>query len=195
MGEKQYVDLSTLTQIQLTSIIADSSNSQDTKAAAMAEIMRRNFMLVENGMISAAKGASSAAKMLGKFLVKGGKTGTLLIEKGGSFSASEIRAAEYMKDLGKNVILRMPVGTRAAGETSDLLVNGINYDVYTPITNNVNRIIGSIASKNSQTSGIILDLSQTSVTADQLGDILARVRGGVKAGGKTPNITDIIILP
>ncbi|WP_143192166.1 hypothetical protein [Paenibacillus helianthi] len=42
-------------------------------------------------------------------------------------------------------------------------------DVYTPTTTSVSRIIGAIASKNSKTNGIVLDLSKTSVTADQLG--------------------------
>ena len=122
------------------------------------------------------------------------KTGSLIIEEGGQFSATEIKAAEYMKNLGNNVKLRMPQGTRAGGGTSDLLVNGVNYDVYTPTTNNVNRIIGSMAGKNSQTTGIVLDLSQTTVTAEQLGNALARVKGIIEAGGKTCNINDIIII-
>lgn len=100
-----------------------------------------------------------------------------------------------MYEQGNQVILRHPVGTRAGGETSDLLVNGVNYDVFTPTTGNANRIISSMAGKNSQTTGIVLDLSQTSVTTEQLGNALARVRGIVQNGGKTPNITDIIILP
>ncbi len=122
------------------------------------------------------------------------KTGSLIIEEGGQFSASEIRAAEYMKNLGNDVKLRMPQGTRAGGGTSDLLVNGVNYDVYIPTTNNVNRIISSMAGKNSQTAGIVLDLSETTVTAEQLGNALARVRGIVEKGGKVPNITDIKII-
>jgi hypothetical protein len=124
-----------------------------------------------------------------------GKTGSLVIEKGGSFSASEINAATYMQQQGNNVVLRNPVGTRAGGGTSDLLVNGVNYDVYTPTTNSVNGIISAMARKNSQTTGIVLDLSQTTVTAEQLGNALARVRGSITAGEKTPNITDIVVLP
>jgi hypothetical protein len=121
--------------------------------------------------------------------------GKLTIEAGGTFSQSEINAAKYMQSLGNNVELRMPVGTRAGGGTSDLLVNGINYDVYTPTTSNVSRIIGSMAGKNSQTTGIVLDLSQTSVTAGDLGNALTRVQGSIKAGGTVPNITDIVIMP
>ncbi|MNI56628.1 hypothetical protein D3C87_1015560 [compost metagenome] len=121
--------------------------------------------------------------------------GSLVIEEGGRFTASEISAAKYMQQQGNNVILRNPVGTRAGGGTSDLLVNGVNYDVYTPTTSNVSRIISAMASKNSQTTGIVLDLSKTSVTAEQLGNALARVRGSISAGGKIPNISDIVILP
>lgn len=79
-----------------------------------------------------------------------------------------------MNGLGNNVLLRMPKGTRAAGGTSDLLVNGVNYDVYTPTSNSVNAIISGMARKNSQTTGIVLDLSKTNVQASQLGNALQR---------------------
>ncbi|MGG1258285.1 hypothetical protein [Brevibacillus parabrevis] len=114
---------------------------------------------------------------------------TIVEAKGVTFSASEKNAAKYMQSLGNNVTLRAPSGTRAGGGTSDLVVNGVNYDVYTPTTANVSRIISAIAKKNSQTSGVVLDLSQTTVTAEQLGDVLARVRGT----GAT-NIIDIVIM-
>jgi len=94
-----------------------------------------------------------------------------------------------MKNLGNDVTLRIPSGTRAGGNTSDLLVNGVNYDVYTPTTNKASNIIGAMAKKNSQTTGIVLDLSNTAVTESELGDALKRVRG---AGGT--NIKDIKIL-
>ena len=111
------------------------------------------------------------------------------------FSQSELNAARYMAEQGHDVVLRPPVGTRVDGGTSDLLVNGINYDVYTPKTSNVSRIVGGIAGKNSQTTGVVLDLSQTTVTADDLTNVLQRVQGSVKAGGKEVNITDIVIMP
>jgi len=50
-------------------------------------------------------------------------------------------------------------------------------------------IISSIAKKNTQASGIVLDLSNTSVTKEQLGNVLKRVQG---AGAK--NIKDIKII-
>lgn len=52
-----------------------------------------------------------------------------------------------------------------------------------------------MASKNAQTTGIVLDLSQTTVTAAELSNALARVQGAISAGGGTVNITDIIIIP
>lgn len=47
----------------------------------------------------------------------------------------------------------------------------------------------AIASKNTQAQGIVLDLSNSSVTPDQLGNLLQKIRG---AG--TTNITDIKII-
>lgn len=91
--------------------------------------------------------------------------------------------------------MRPPVGTRAGGQTSDLLVNGVNYDVYTPTTNNPSAIIRAITKKNTQTTGVVLDLSHTTVTADDLGNILPRVKGAIETNGGVCNINDIIIMP
>lgn len=93
-----------------------------------------------------------------------------------------------MADLGNEVVLR-PAANIQNVRTSDLLVNGNPYDVYTPITSNASRIISAIASKGSQASGIVLDLSQSSVKLQDLGNILARVQG---AGAK--NIVDIVVI-
>ncbi|WP_299073323.1 hypothetical protein [uncultured Paraglaciecola sp.] len=70
-----------------------------------------------------------------------------------------------------------------------MLVDGIPYDVYTPTSANPNRIISAIAKKNDQASGIVLDLSNSPVSSEQLGNVLARVNGA----GAT-NITDIVII-
>ncbi|MGE7955221.1 hypothetical protein ACQKQA_01260 [Pseudomonas sp. NPDC089530] len=90
---------------------------------------------------------------------------------------------------GRKVELRSPVGTRAEGGASDLLVDGVRYDVYTPTTSNAGRIISAIAKKNTQAEGVVLDLSKSSVTREQLGDVLRRVNG---SGAK--NINDIVII-
>ena len=125
----------------------------------------------------------------------GGKTGKLTIIDGENYSTSEINAAQYMAGLENDVVLRPPVGTRAGGQTSDLLVNGINYDVYTPTTSNPSAIIRAITKKNTQTTGVVLDLSSTTVTADDLGNILGRVRGAIEKNGGTCNINDIVVMP
>lgn len=117
------------------------------------------------------------------------KTGSLKIVQGGKYSESEINAANYMKDLGNDVTLRPPTGTRTNGGTSDLIVNGVNYDVYTPTTSNPDRIISAIAAKKDQAVGIVLDLSQTNVTAEQLGDIMARL-----IGKGVTTIKDVLIM-
>jgi RHS repeat-associated protein len=145
-----------------------------------------------NGPLSPVGGASTVAGAAAMAcpIGRGAKVANgLLTIQAGKFSASEMSAAKYLASLGKDVILRQPVGTRAGGGTSDLLVNGVNYDVYTPITSNPNRIISAIASKNSQTGGVVLDLSQTPVTAEQLGNVLQRVQGAGAA-----NIQDIVIM-
>lgn len=121
-----------------------------------------------------------------------GKAGSLTVIEGGTYSESEMNAANYMKNFGNNVTLRPPTGQ---GRTSDLLVNGIKYDVYTPETNNVSQIISKMAKKNSQANGIMLDLSKTNVTPDQLSNALARVKGAVESQGKVCNINDIVIMP
>ena len=87
------------------------------------------------------------------------------------YSTSELRAAQHMADLGNEVVLR-PAANIQNVRTSDLLVNGNPYDVYTPITSNASRIISAIASKGSQASGIVLDLSQSSVKLQDLGNRL-----------------------
>nr|WP_256434497.1 RHS repeat-associated core domain-containing protein [Flavobacterium sp. 28A] len=127
------------------------------------------------------------------FKLSAGKNNFSLTISEGSYSSSEMNAANYMWKEGNNVTLRPPSGTRTAtgtGGTSDLVVNGVNYDVYTPISNNPNSIISAIAKKNKQANGIVLDLSKTNVTADQLGNVLKRVQG---AGAK--NIKDVKIMP
>ncbi|WP_375105168.1 hypothetical protein [Paenibacillus sp. RS8] len=58
MGNSSYVDLTSLTQIQLTAIVTDNNQPKVTKQAAMDEI--------ENGVYIAAKGVKSAVNGLKK---------------------------------------------------------------------------------------------------------------------------------
>jgi hypothetical protein len=107
---------------------------------------------------------------------------------GEGFSASEKRAAQALADQGHTVVLRAPTGV---GRTSDLLVDTVPYDVYTPITADISRIVSETAKKGSQVNGggVVIDLSRSSLTPRQLGNILPRVRG------VTSKISNIIVLP
>jgi RHS repeat-associated protein len=142
------------------------------------------------GMYFFARVAAGAAVLEegGIGALSGGPSGALSIEGNlSAYSSSEIGAARYLANLGDDVVLRSASNIK---RTSDLLVNGVAYDVYTPQTSNVARIVSAIAKKNSQAQGIIVDLSQTALNPGDLGNLLARVRGA----GAT-NITDIIIMP
>lgn len=107
---------------------------------------------------------------------------------GTRFSQSERDVAEYLAQQGKRVVLREAPPN--AGRTSDLLVNGIAYDVYTPTTGNVGRIVSAIAKKGSQVrgGGVVIDLRDSSLTPADLSNILARVQG------ITDQISDIIVM-
>jgi hypothetical protein len=99
----------------------------------------------------------------------------------------ELQLASQLSKQGRGtVVVRDPIPGRP---TSDLLIEGAPYDIYSPTTSNANRIISELAKKNRQASGVVLDLSRTSVTDAELGNVLARVRGA----GAT-NIQDVIII-
>ncbi len=106
---------------------------------------------------------------------------------GSGFSASELRVAQLLADGGDTVVLREATGV---GRTSDLLVNGVPYDVYTPETGNIDRIVSAVSSKGSQVQGggVIIDLTDSPLTTAQLGDILPRVQG------VTSQISDIKVV-
>ena len=110
-------------------------------------------------------------------------------------SRSEIKSGRYLAERGNSVLLRDPTGIRrASGSTSDLLVNGRNFDVYTPNTTNASRIISSIYKKNNQAVGVVVDLTQTSVTKRQLGNIMKRLKGKARSEGKALNIKRVVII-
>ncbi len=123
-------------------------------------------------------------------LIAGSRLGSLSVTATRA-SASEVRAAEFMAARGNRVVLRDPVGARGAGGTSDLLVDGVQWDVYSPTTSSPSAIVSGTAHKGSQVpgGGVIVDLSGTSVTADQLGNLAARVAGtGSRVG-------EVILMP
>jgi hypothetical protein len=111
-------------------------------------------------------------------------------------TADERAAAEHVASLknepGDTVELRDPEGQRLQdGNTSDLLVNGKTYDIYSPKTSNVGRIVGAIASKANQARGIVLHLANTTLTEGDMPNLLGRVNGALR--GRSANIIEDII--
>ena len=93
-------------------------------------------------------------------------------------SVSEKRAANHLASKGYNVELRDPSGARSKyGSTSDIVANGESWDVYTPRTSNPTRILGGMEKRHNQCQNIIVDLSETTVKVNQLGDVSARLKG------------------
>ncbi len=131
-------------------------------------------------------GAGGAVNITATGIEAGSGAGSLRIV-GSGFSASERGAAEFLARQGHDVVLRAASGL---GRTSDLLVDGIPYDVYTPITGSIDRIVSEIAKKGSQVKGggVVVDLSRTLLSGIDAGDLLARVQG------VTSSVTHIIIL-
>lgn len=108
----------------------------------------------------------------------------------------EINAAQVMTHRGYDVVLRTPIGTRAADETSDLLLNGVRAGIFAPTTNNTNRILGAIFKKNSQLPGggtVVLDLRNTNLTASDFANIGARLSVAANKAGVSLNIRRIEI--
>jgi hypothetical protein len=87
-----------------------------------------------------------------------------------------------MASLGNKVELRDPVGTRGTA-TSDLLVNGQQWDVYSPTSSNVKNVLTNIAKKFSQVNGggVVIDLSGTGLSEADFGNALGRVNGMIRS--------------
>ncbi|MGW6931011.1 LamG-like jellyroll fold domain-containing protein [Lentzea sp. NPDC054927] len=115
---------------------------------------------------------------------------------------SELAAAEYLAGQGRRVELRPPGDDRRKkGNTSDLLVDGARWDVYTPSTANDDAVVTKVAKKYSQVhgGGVIVDLHRTSLTAADLEDVLTRANGMIrswKAKGKGleyPYLSEVVL--
>ncbi|MEU9887499.1 hypothetical protein [Sphaerisporangium sp. NPDC051011] len=85
------------------------------------------------------------------------------------------------------------MGTRAGGETSDLLVNGVRWDVFSPTSSSVKAILNKVAKKHSQVhgGGVIVDLSGTGLSASDFANALARVNSQIRSWGKDSFISDV----
>jgi hypothetical protein len=146
------------------------------------ERIARGAQLLSAALVTAAINAESIPTVKGRLRVEP--------SKGKPYTQSELRSAEYMKDLGFEVTLRPPGKVRGK-DTSDLLVTDkrplkdakVQYDVYTPETNKPDRIAGAAAKKSDQAESILIDLSETKVKPEQLGgDIKNRLNKATTSG-------------
>ena len=89
--------------------------------------------------------------------------------------------------------------SRASGETSDLLVNGKPYDVYTPTSSRIENILDNMIAKGDQVrgGGLVIDLSKTSVTQADIARFAASkgetILSAVQKGAS--GIMNIVFLP
>jgi hypothetical protein len=95
----------------------------------------------------------------------------------------ELEVAKILRSEGTNVHFQTPVGPRGPG-TADFLVGGERRtglggavtDVLTPRTSKPANVLLSIADKNNQAPNIIVNLRHTSITPQQLGDVMPGIR-------------------
>jgi len=115
---------------------------------------------------------------------------------GTKFSAVELNAATDVAKMGRNVVMKDPTGARsAAGATADLLVDGLPMDIYSPEAGtSVNNIFRTMAKKNNQAQGIVLDLNMWGGSLDDLGDVTGRLQGKLSAQGSAVNIQEVIVV-
>jgi hypothetical protein len=105
---------------------------------------------------------------------------------GEGFTPSELNAAHVLAGEGNDVVLRTATGV---GRTSDLLVNGEQWDVYTPESGtSVKNILNYAAQKWTQVDGggVFIDLSNASYSDADFGNALNRVNGFINSWGGTP---------
>ncbi|UFR07077.1 RHS repeat-associated core domain-containing protein [Streptomyces sp. Go40/10] len=105
-------------------------------------------------------------------------------------SADEIYAANKVASQGNRVVLRDPPadgGTRGV-DTSDVLINGAQGDIYSPSSGNMDRIAGAISGKRNQVDGgyVILNLKNSPIDAGDVdvGKLLHRVNS--RPGSSAP---------
>jgi RHS repeat-associated protein len=115
--------------------------------------------------------------------------GRLAIQEG-YYTLSEARAAHELAKAGHMVVLRQATGN---GRTSDLLVNGVRFDVYNPVTTSREGLIRGIAGKGTQVNGggVVVDVTGTAIAPQSIlnqafFDSVYRRSGGL--------VTEIIVI-
>jgi hypothetical protein len=106
--------------------------------------------------------------------------------RGGDTAAvAEIEAAKALRAAGLHVHFQMAArDTGVQGvRTSDFLVGGargtgaggVPFEVFSPATSNVSRVVGQLAKKLAQADRFVLELSRTVVGPSELANVLMRI--------------------
>jgi filamentous hemagglutinin len=118
---------------------------------------------------------------------RGFKPGGSLQVLPGRFTESEMDAALALSQQGNSVTIRAATGQ---GRLSDLVINGVEYDVYTPQSGtSVDNILRAMLGKDTQATGIVLDMRNVGNLGYSEAGLLTRLR---ELGAR--NINDIVIL-
>jgi hypothetical protein len=153
--------------------IVREGSEQVTKIVITQAVVGGVFALASKG-----KGAVSGVNELRK-KARAGKLGD-------AAAAAEIRAAKALRKEGLNVHFRTPkseVPGGGPGRTSDFLVGGqagtgaggTAFEVFSPTTSSSSRVVSEVAKKLKQADRFVIDLSRSSLTKDDLANILSRV--------------------
>jgi RHS repeat-associated protein len=104
---------------------------------------------------------------------------------------NEVAAAKYLATIrpDSEVELRDPSGRRSTdGKTSDLVVDGVNYNVKTPEAGtSVQNILNRAAKAFTQGRGVVINLSKSPLTEADFGDYMYRIRKSIESWGYDPN--------
>jgi hypothetical protein len=105
--------------------------------------------------------------------------------EGDTATAAELQAAKALRAEGLHVHFRTAAGDAGVRSvrTSDFLVGGapgtgaggIPFEVFSPTTSNVSRLVGQLAKKLAQADRFVLGLSRTSVGLSELANLITRI--------------------
>ncbi len=95
------------------------------------------------------------------------KKGSIKVEVGAQVSAYELAAAEYLKTRGHEVVVIAP-NRIARQRTADMRVDGVLWELKTPLGNSSRTIQGVLRRSKRQSSRVIIDCRFTRRTDGQL---------------------------
>ncbi|WP_241826895.1 RHS repeat-associated core domain-containing protein [Streptomyces graminilatus] len=127
----------------------------------------------------------------------GGSSSGEFINEAEKATDDEIYAAQEVASQGNKVVLRDPPGdggTRGI-DTSDVLINGVQGDIYSPSSGNMDRISGAISKKRNQVDGgyVILNLKNSPVRAGDV-DVNSLLNRVNSRPGTSPPLSGIFVI-